>query len=40
MYIDQVVQVPKSMVPKIVSEHVKNNLSPDDPITSVNLLLG
>ena len=31
--IDQVVQVPKSIVPKIVSEHVKKILNPDDPVT-------
>ena len=30
---DQVFQVPKSIVPKIVSDHLKKTLSPDDLIT-------
>ena len=30
---DQVIQVPKFMIPKIVSEHVKKTLSQDDSIT-------
>ena len=32
-HIDQVVQVPKFIVPKIVSEHVQETLNADDPIT-------
>ena len=32
-HIDQVVQIPKSIVPKVVSEHVKKTLDPDDQLT-------
>ena len=32
-HVDQVVQVPKSNIAKLVLEHVKKTLSPDDPNT-------
>ena len=32
LYVDIVVQVPKSMIPKVVLEHVKKTLSLEDPI--------